>query len=127
RGLSGVTVQLTDDSGNVLATTVTDRQGHYRFDNFNGIGGTGNYNVRVVVPSGFTQKSANPSTILISSGDVNVSGVNFILAPTRRDTSPGGNSTMANGEVCGWDPTLDLGVINAGIWRMSRRHDQRDS
>src|SRR5262249_9193034 len=36
-GLPGITVQLEDASGNVIATAVTDTQGHYRFDNFNGI------------------------------------------------------------------------------------------
>jgi hypothetical protein len=77
RGLPGVTVQLEDDSGTVLATTVTDRRGHYRFNNFNGIGGTGDYNVRLLVPSGYTQTSADPVTILISRGDVHVRGVDF--------------------------------------------------
>src|SRR5206468_7860177 len=90
RGLPGVTVQLEDDSGTVLATTVTDRQGHYRFDNFNGIEGTGNYKVALVVPSGFTQTSANPSPILISRGDVNVSGVNFRVAPAQQGTPTSG-------------------------------------
>ena len=87
RGLPGVTVQLQDDSGTVLATTVTDARGHYRFDNFNGIEGTGNYNVRLVVPSGLRQTSASPATILISRGDVNVSGVNFRVAAARQGTS----------------------------------------
>jgi hypothetical protein len=40
-GVPGVTVQLQDASGNVLATTVTDSGGHYRFDQLTGIGGTG--------------------------------------------------------------------------------------
>src|SRR5262249_39537021 len=51
-GLPGVTVQLLDADGAALATAVTDGQGRYRFDNFNGIEGTGQYQVRLVVPSG---------------------------------------------------------------------------
>ena len=79
-GLSGFTVLLEDDSGQVVAQTVTDSQGHYRFDNFNGIGGTGNYNVRLVVPSGDTQVSPDPDTIAISRGGIDVTGVDFVVA-----------------------------------------------
>jgi hypothetical protein len=95
--LAGVTVQLQDDSGNVLATTVTDGRGHYRFDQFNGIGGTGNYNVRLVVPSGDTQTSANPATILISRGDLNVRDVDFTLATAGQGTSTSGGSASGTG------------------------------
>src|SRR5439155_19377701 len=80
RGAAGATVQLLDDDGNVAATTVTDGRGNYRFDNFNGVEGTGKYNVRLVVPSGAQQTSASPATALISRGDVNVTGVNFRLS-----------------------------------------------
>jgi hypothetical protein len=79
QGLPGTTVQLKDDSGTVLATTVTDRFGHYSFNQQSGLSGTGNYTVSLVVPPGFTQTSANPGTILISRGDTNVSGVNFVV------------------------------------------------
>jgi len=80
-GQADVTVQLLDGDGNVLATAVTGRQGRYGFDQLNGIGGTGDYTVRIVTPSGLAQVSPNPGTILISRGDVHVSGVNFRLAP----------------------------------------------
>jgi hypothetical protein len=59
---------------------VTDSKGHYRFDQLTGLSATGEYTVRLVVPSGFTQSSTNPSPILISRGDINVSGVDFVLA-----------------------------------------------
>jgi hypothetical protein len=84
RGLPGVTVQLEDPSGNVLASTVTDSQGNYRFNQQSGVSATGVYSVRLVVPPGFTQTSANPPPDLISSGDTNVSGVNFTLASARQ-------------------------------------------
>src|SRR5262249_49879378 len=40
RGIAGITVQLEDESGQVLATTITNAQGRYRFDTFNGVSGT---------------------------------------------------------------------------------------
>jgi hypothetical protein len=79
RGLSGITVQLEDSSGAVLGTTVTDQSGDYQFDQLTGVGGTGEYTVRLVVPSGFVQTSKNPGTILISRGGIDVSGVDFVL------------------------------------------------
>ena len=81
QGLAGITVQLKDSSGNVLATTVTDRRGRYSFNQLSGVSGTGDYTVTLVVPGGYSQTSTNPSAILISRGDTNVGGVNFVLAP----------------------------------------------
>lgn len=131
QGLSGVTVQLEDDSGNVVATTVTDRQGNYRFDNTNGLTGTGNYNVRLVVPSGDTQTSKDPANILISRGDINVRGVNFIVttsgqtgstptcptsqvgsSATGQGTSTSGYQSMAHGGSSGTNMILDPFTID---------------
>jgi peroxidase len=100
QGLAGVTVQLLDDGGAALATTVTDSQGRYRFDNFNGIEGTGTYTVRLVVPSGFVQTSADPADISISRGDIDVSGVDFSLA-------------LVSDGVLALDRALDPGIIDA--------------
>jgi hypothetical protein len=125
-GLPGVTVQLQDDSGAVLATTVTDGQGHYRFDNFNGIGGTGDYNVRLVLPSGFRQTTPNPATILISRGDLNVTGVDFGVAPARPTTSTQGSWAVSGGSTSHrsetFDP-LDPAVIDALLRAMSGRRN----
>jgi hypothetical protein len=90
QGLAGDTVELEDASGNVLATTVTDRTGHYKFDQLTGLSATGNYTVRVVVPSGFRQTSANPSTTLVSRGDMKVSRVDFTVTPARSSSIPFG-------------------------------------
>jgi hypothetical protein len=97
-GLSGATVQLEDTSGNVLATTVTDAQGRYRFDQLSGIGGTGQYVVRLVVPAGYTQTSADPAAILISRGGINDTGVNFTL---EKNGSESGGHTMGSSGVVG--------------------------
>ncbi len=78
-GVAGITVQLQDTGGTVLATTVTDAQGHYHFDQLSGVSATGQYNVRLVLPAGDTQASANPATILISRGDTSVGWVDFTI------------------------------------------------
>jgi hypothetical protein len=79
RGLPGITVELQNSDGEVVATTVTDSQGRYSFTQQNGVSATGNYTVSLVLPAGASQSSANPSSILISRGDANISGVNFVL------------------------------------------------
>lgn len=90
RGMSGITVQLEDGSGNVLSTSVTDSQGHYSFGYLTGISGTGYYTVRLVLPSGEVQISANPGTMLISNGAMNLNGVDFIVRRTAPRDGPGG-------------------------------------
>jgi hypothetical protein len=82
RGLAGVTVQLEDASGNVLATTVTGAGGQYSFNIFNGIGGTGVYQVVVQMPANYTSLAPTTVTIPISRGGQNMSGENFQLAST---------------------------------------------
>jgi hypothetical protein len=50
----------------VVATTLTDRQGRYFFDQF---GATGDYRVRLVLPATVTATTGNPREFLISAGD----------------------------------------------------------
>jgi hypothetical protein len=86
-GLAGFTLLLEDANGNVLATTVTDAQGHYVFnqqsgpaanpDNSSGVSATGFYQIVLVPPTGFTQTTVNPGNLLISSGDTNLTGIDF--------------------------------------------------
>src|SRR5262249_8154967 len=86
-GFPGITVQLQDSSGNVLATTKTDLGGHYSFnqlsgpaanpDNASGVSATGDYQIVLLLPSTLHQTTPSPSTILISRGGLDVTGVNF--------------------------------------------------
>jgi hypothetical protein len=116
-GVGGITVQLQDTSGNVLATTVTDSRGHYSFNQLNGVSATGDYNVRLVLPSGVTQTTANPATISISRGDINVTGVNVgVTAPLSHGGSQNGGS--------GTGSMPDTRLIDAWFIEMMRRHDQ---
>ena len=63
RALAGLDAAVTMGAECMVLTTGPDSRGHYHFDNFTGIDGMGTYNVCLVVPSGFTQTSANPATI----------------------------------------------------------------
>jgi hypothetical protein len=108
QGLAGITVELEDTSGDVLATTTTDPRGHYRFnqlsgpaadpENSSGVSGTGQYNVVLLLPSGDTQVSQDPASITISRGDSHVTGVDFRIASDSGRPSHGGSSTEAPGD-----------------------------
>jgi len=72
--LAGVSVELLNDEGDVVATETTDSNGRYRFTEF---AETGDYQVRVVVPAGLQVTTPNPEDILISRGDVSIGGLDF--------------------------------------------------
>jgi hypothetical protein len=74
-GLAGIKVQLQDDEGNVVSTTVTDRLGNYSFDQLDGMAGTGTYTVSVVRPFG----ASLSSKVQVTRGDTDMTGVNFNL------------------------------------------------
>jgi hypothetical protein len=86
-GLPGVIVQLQDGSGDVLATTVTDGQGHYRFNQLSGpsnnpdlaygTSATGSYNVVLLLPPYLAQTTPNQDGIVISHGGTHKTGVDF--------------------------------------------------
>ena len=100
QGVAGITVQLEDTSGDVLATTTTNSRGHYTFNqqsgpaanpvNAPGVSETGFYRVVLVPPASLHQVSPNPRSILISRGGINASGVNFVVAnaATRAKSPP---------------------------------------
>jgi len=85
-----ITLNLEDTSGDILATTTTNPQGQYSFNQLSGpaadptitpgVSTTGTYQVVVVVPTGLRQVGSNPSPILITHGDTMVNGVNFSLS-----------------------------------------------
>jgi hypothetical protein len=114
-GVPGLTVQLQDDSSNVLATTVTDFSGHYRFDQLHGVGATGDYTVALVLPAGLKQTTNNPGTILISRGGLNVTGVDFGVAfnwQSGTATGTGGAVQSASTGQTVTDPGLGVGVAS---------------
>jgi hypothetical protein len=86
-GVPGITVQLQDTSGNVLATTRTNLLGQYTFtqlsgpsgslENAAGVSATGDYQIVLVLPSYIQQTTGTPAPIHISRGGINVQGVDF--------------------------------------------------
>jgi hypothetical protein len=75
-GLPGVRLELLNDEGEVIASTLTNRLGLYSFTQFPE---TGDFQVRLVPPAGRVTTTANPRDVLISTGDANLRGVNFGL------------------------------------------------
>src|SRR5205814_8815979 len=110
-GLAGVTVNLNDDTGVVVATTMTDQNGRYSFTDQTGIPGTGNYTVSLVLHSGYIQTSKNPGTISLSRGNLNIDGMNFGVAPLLQATSSTSLQTWGQAGT----PTTDSGLDN-GFW-----------
>jgi hypothetical protein len=80
RGVAGLTVNLNDATGTVVATTVTDKNGNYSFTDQAGIPGTGRFNVSIVLPAGFTNVTAASIPIAITRGDLDFDKVNFGIA-----------------------------------------------
>jgi hypothetical protein len=72
---AGVTVQLLSHEGTIMGTAVTGRDGRYRFRSFDE---TGNYQVRVMLPTRFTS-ALTTRDVAITKGGVTVSGINFGL------------------------------------------------
>src|SRR5262249_15321466 len=118
RSLSGVTVELEDTNGNVLAMTVTDSRAHYISTQLTGVSPAGDSLGRLVVPTGITQPSATPATIAITRSDTNVRGVNFALATTGQSTTTTGTQTAAGGSMASTSTGLDpsaVDVLFAGV------------
>jgi peroxidase len=96
RGLAGVTVNLNDDSGTVVATTTTDSHGRYSFTDQTGIPGTGKFSVSIVLPLGFVHTSASSIPLAISRGNLKFEGMNFGVEETGGQAmvvSPGGGGS----------------------------------
>src|SRR5205085_6601456 len=99
-GVAGITVQLKDAAGDVLATTVTDRNGHYTFNQLSGPSGnpgvasgvsaTGSDEVVLALPAGLRPTSANPALVVITRGGTNATGVNFTVTSAGQPTSSWG-------------------------------------
>jgi hypothetical protein len=100
-GVAGLTLELEDSDGNVLATTSTDSHGNYIFTQLSGpstdpevgsgLSATGTYRVVLALPlgshGGGGGGSMTSQDMAITSGDTNLSGVNFTLdyGPHLRD------------------------------------------
>ncbi len=99
-GISGVTINLRDSSGNIVATTTTNSSGNYSFPNLP----PGNYTVSVPNPPAGFIPTLVPSAISLQSGqNVDTADFGFTQQPrgTIGDTvfsDTNGNSTQEPGE-----------------------------
>ncbi len=77
-GAGGVTVELLDDTGTVIDSTVTDLRGQYKFSS---MAETGTYSVRVVPSAGTAIASTSTESIevAISRGDTRLHRLDFRL------------------------------------------------
>ncbi|SDE09644.1 SdrD B-like domain-containing protein, partial [Niabella drilacis] len=106
-GLSGITVNLYDNDGNIIATTTTDANGNYSFSTLtNGSAiPAGNYSIGIVPPAGFQNVSSTdavspydgrtPITLGATGG---VNDVDFGLDIT---ANPDFNSGYVNQQMSG--------------------------
>lgn len=107
-GVPGITVQLEDTSGDVLATTTTGKNGQYSFNqlsgpaanvvNSPGVSGTGTYQIVLSLPSWLEQTGPSPGSINITRGGQNVTGVNFNIGIDwgNLSSTPGAETAAAN-------------------------------
>jgi hypothetical protein len=74
--LAGVTVQLKDDTGTVIATATTNGAGSYTFDTPDDFAATGNYTI-LATKTGFSAVTTDPLAVSISRGDINIANADF--------------------------------------------------
>ncbi|HCZ0039528.1 TPA: carboxypeptidase regulatory-like domain-containing protein, partial [Staphylococcus aureus] len=109
KGISGVTVTLKDENGNVLKTITTDADGKYKFTDLD----NGNYKVEFTTPEGYT-----PTTVTSGS-----------------DIEKDSNGLTTTGVINGADNmTLDSGFYktpkyNLGnyVWEDTNKDGKQDS
>lgn len=121
-GIEGVTVQLTDTNGTVLATTTTDTNGIYSFDNL----ADGTYAVVVTDTagrlSGYTSTTGGDSQTHTVSGADNLT-YDFGYAPGLPPTPTlvfltGFGASVKNGwVVVEWDTASEIGTVGFHLQR----------
>ena len=108
-GIPGITVQLEDTSGDILATTTTGHDGQYSFnqlsgpaanvENSAGVSGTGTYEIVLSLPSWLEQTGPSPGSIPITRGGQNVTGVNFNIGVNWNKLPTVAGATTAAGSL----------------------------
>jgi peroxidase len=115
-GVPGITVELQDTSGDVLATTTTNSRGQYGFNqlsgsaanpvNAPGVSGTGAYDIVLVLPSWLEQTNSNPAPVLISRSGINVTGVNFNIGINWNSLSSNSSTKTVGAELANLESSL---------------------
>lgn len=97
QGIPGVTVELLDGAGDVIATTTSRRDGRYMFDH---IHEPGRFMVRVVAPDGFRSVTSSELEIEVTRGKV-FSRLDFGLA-RRHGDGPRGIQSATDDVLADW-------------------------
>ncbi|OEZ59057.1 SdrD B-like domain-containing protein [Duganella sp. HH105] len=110
-GICGVTVQLKDATGKIVATTTTDTAGHYSFT-----ADPGSYTVSVTAPSGYAFTGKDVGSDDARDSDFGSNGVSNVVK-------------LAAGEV---NNTVDAGLyktasIGDRVWLDSNKNGIQDS
>ncbi|MEO8606576.1 MAG: SdrD B-like domain-containing protein [Chloroflexota bacterium] len=111
-GVSGITVRLLDSVGTVLATTTTDVNGNYLFNNLR----NGDYAIEVVLPTGFVFSAQDVGNNNSDSDVDTTTGrtINVTLPPAKNDLT--------------WDAGLvPLASIGDRVWNDQNNNGQQDS
>ena len=131
-GVAGVTVVLLTTDGTVIATTTTDANGHYVFDNV----GAGDYQVKFSnLPTGyaFTSQSVPGATLGNDSNPNPTDGLSpvFTVAPGGANMRPveSADGTTTAREI---NPTIDAGIwlpasIGDYVWFDDNRNGVQDA
>jgi large repetitive protein len=122
--VSGVTVNLLDATGNVIATTSTDANGKYLFSNLS----SGTYSVQFIAPAGKEFTTANTGNDNSDSD----AGVNGKTGSITIDTSkPAGDPARDNRSVdAGLTPIPvndPRGSIGDYVWEDTNKNGQQDA
>ncbi len=75
-GVAGISVELLDENGEVIDSTLTDRSGNYRFASFVE---TGRYQVRLADASLAAAGTRDVLDILVPNGATRLRGLNFLV------------------------------------------------
>jgi protocatechuate 3,4-dioxygenase beta subunit len=110
-GLAGVTVQLKDADGHVVATTTTDGSGQYHFDV-----NAGTYTVNVAPPAGYVATAQGQGGNGATDSDINASGSTGAIA-----LAPGVTNNTAD---AGLYRPVSLGDT---VWYDKNRNGVQDS
>ena len=110
-GIAGVTVQLKNADGGVVASTTTDANGGYHFDV-----NPGTYSVTVVTPNGYTATAASQGGDAAKDSNIDAAGN---MAPV----------TLAPGET---NSSLDAGLYRAAelgdrVWFDANKNGVQDA
>jgi large repetitive protein len=108
--LSGITVELLNGSGTVVATTTTDALGAYKFDNL----AAGPYSVREVQPTGYADGTDLPGTGATTQTTTTNDKIDVTLGAGQNSVSNNFGETLGSVSGTVYNDGNNDGAINSG-------------